>query len=101
MIINGLRALVIIILLSACATGADGRFVGAGGGSYEYSRTLTDGSTCSVSVVTGRDVQGGVLQIDQNCAVTSKVDNTAGTVDALKVIDNSVSGLRDAVSKIP
>lgn len=96
-----LALVITLALLTSCATGQDGRFVGAGGGSYEYTRTLADGSSCAVSVVSGRDVQGGVLRIDRECAVTSEVDSTLGAVEALKVIDDTVNGLREAVGKIP
>lgn len=96
-----LICIVVAMAATGCATGADGRFVGAGGGSYEYSRTLADGSTCKVSVISGRDVQGGVLKIDQNCAVTSKVDDTQGAVKALGVIDNSISLAREVTAKVP
>lgn len=101
MSINTILLLAALLLLTGCATGADGRFVGAGGGSYEYNRTLPDGSACKVSVISGRDVQGAVLQIDQNCAVTSKVDDTQGAVKALGVIGDSISLAREIAAKAP
>ena len=91
----------LIILLSGCAIGQDGRLTGAGSASYEYSRILADGSICTVSVLSGRDVIGGNLEIDQNCNVKAKADSTLGVNDALKVIDNGISMTREALTKIP
>ena len=93
--------LILLLILTGCATGSDGRFVGAGGGSYEYKRTLADNSTCEVSVVSGRDITGGVLTIDKDCTVTSKADTTQGAVQSLQVISDTVKVIGAAVSKIP
>jgi hypothetical protein len=89
------------LFLTGCATGSDGQFTGAGGGSYTYKRTLQDGSTCEISIVSGRDIQGGTLTIDKDCGVTSKADSTKGAEASLKVIGDTVNGIREAVSKIP
>jgi len=93
--------MVLALLLGGCAVGTDGRLAGAGSASYEYKRTLADGSTCSVSVLSGRDVVGADLAVDKDCAVTSRADSTAGAVSALQVVGASISAVREAVSKVP
>lgn len=88
------------ILLAGCGI-SDNGIVGAGSANYEYSRTLTDGSTCSVNVLTGRDVVGGALQIDKDCGVTSSVESTKGVNEALKTVNSAISAAREAISKVP
>lgn len=93
--------LVAMFTLSGCALSPDGHVTGAGSASYEYKRTLADGSTCSVIMLSGRDVIGGALTIDKDCAVTSKADSTAGTGEAITVIGSSISAIREIAAKVP
>jgi hypothetical protein len=89
------------ILLSACAIGKDGQLAGAGDANYTYKHTARDGSSCEVTILSGRDVQGAKLQIDKDCALTSGADNTRGAEAALKVIDNGITLGRELASKVP
>lgn len=88
------------VLLAGCAINDD-RVAGAGSASYEYHRTLADGSTCTLSLLTGRDVVGGRLSIDKDCGVVSSADSTKGAVEAIGVINNSINAVRDAIGKVP
>ena len=94
-------AMISAALLCGCAVAPDGHLTGAGSASYEYKRVMADGSSCSITLLSGRDVVGASLVIDQNCGVTSKADSTAGTEAALQVIGSSVAAVREAVSKVP
>jgi len=88
--------------LSGCASMGDlGRFAGAGSASYEYERTLSDGSTCKLSLLSGRDVIGAKLDIGPNCEVTSKADETKGVDKALSTLDNAIDLAKEMASKAP
>lgn len=91
----------VALLLAGCALSPDGHITGAGSASYEYKRTLADGSSCSVMLLSGRDVLGGSLAIDKDCGVVSKADSTSGTVEALQVVGDSINAVREAVRKVP
>jgi len=95
--------LVAVLMMSGCmgAIGLDGDKAGAGGASYHLTHTATDGTICEVSVVSGRDIQGGSLTVDKNCSVHSSVESTQGTKEALDVMNNMVNLGREALSKIP
>lgn len=93
-------SLLMAALLPACAL-MDGRMTGAGSAIYTYKRTLADGSTCEVSTQSARDVNGGALIIDENCALTAKADSTQGVVEAIKLVDNVTKMMRDIASKAP
>lgn len=93
---------IIVFALVACAGTSDkGLFAGSGGSTYEYKRTLIDGTSCNVTVVSGADMQGANLTIDKDCAVTTKVDNTQGVKEAIGLANTSVQAVREAVSKVP
>ena len=91
----------IALLLSGCTVGPDWRLAGPGGASYEYTRTLADGTTCTVSLVSGRDIMGGNLHIGPNCELDSKADSTMGAVKSLEVINNGIQLSRELASKVP
>ncbi len=90
-----------ILLLCSCAVSPDGHLAGAGSASYEYKRVSADGSSCSLVLLSGRDVVGGSIAVDQQCGVVSKADSTSGVESALQVIGASISAIREAVSKVP
>jgi hypothetical protein len=93
---------VIFLGLIGCAGTSDkGLFAGSGGSTYEYKRTLPDGTGCNVTVVSGADMQGANLTIDKDCAVTTKVDGTSGVKEAIGLANTSVQAVREAVSKVP
>lgn len=98
--INTALLAIALLALTGCAM-RDGQLTGAGSASYEYKRTLADGSSCTVTMLSGRDVMGGALAIDKDCAVTTKADSTSGAGEALQVIDNGITAIREIASKVP
>lgn len=99
--LTNMKYLLIAVLLSGCAFGPDGRVTGAGSASYEYKRTLADGSSCVLSIVSGRDIMGGELSIGENCQITTKASSTQGVVDSLRLADDSINAIRETVKKLP
>ena len=95
------KLILLSLLLSGCAVGTNGQMAGTGDANYTYKHTARDGSTCEVTILSGRDVQGAKLQIDKDCALTSGADNTRGAEAALKVIDNGITLGRELASKVP
>lgn len=89
-------SLLLAALLPACAL-MDGRLTGAGSAIYTYKRTLADGSTCEVTTQSARDVNGGALVIDSQCALTAKADSTQGVVEAIKLADDLAKMVSGAI----
>ena len=70
-----------LVSLSGCASMM-------GNATYNYSHTTKDGTTCVVSVDSGRSVKGGAeAQIDKDCKLTVKAANLEQGQAGLKVSD--------------
>ena len=94
------KILILILLLSGCAV-TDSGLAGAGSAVYSYERQLPDGSRCSVSLTSGRDVLGGKLTIGPDCTVVSEASSTQGVVSSLKLADDAMVTVKQALEKIP
>lgn len=91
-----------IICITGCTASNDlGKFAGAGSASYEYERKLADGSSCKLSLLSGRDVLGASLSIGPNCEIVSKADETRGVDKALSTLDNAIDLATELAEKAP
>lgn len=70
--------IVLTLSVSGCAT-APGQAAGNGQAAYTYEHTATDGSSCKVTVTSGRDVARGQVQVSNDCALDASGEALTGT----------------------
>ena len=81
--------LVALLTLGGCATSEYSTVV-RGGSVYEYSKGA-DGS-CKLSATTVRDVAGGKIAVDENCALSAEAEGIVSP-------DTNISDLIEIISK--
>jgi hypothetical protein len=86
-----ITALAVWISLAGCAVSDGlGDRVGPGSAKYTYTRTLADGSKCSVDILSARDVIGGELHVNPDCSIDSRADQTQGAEAALRAVQSAL-----------
>lgn len=66
--------LVIITLLAGC------------GAIYSYKKVNADGSWCEATVSSFRDIEGGGLGLDKDCALVGQADSLKNSTDFVKFL---------------
>lgn len=64
------------------------------GASYSYSHVSADGESCSLTILSAREVQAGDVRITKNCSLT-------GGADSLTTNDKTLEAMSVLINKIP
>lgn len=75
--------------LTGCAFSPLGQ-VADGGAIYRYEKTP---DSCKIEITSSRDVSGGQILIDENCAMATKTESAVGG-DALQILKDMAGSLR-------
>jgi len=86
--------------LTGCAIGKGGDVAGIGEAVYTYKHVSKFG-TCELKITSGRDINGGVVEIGEDCAIKTGAASTRGAEASLNTIDNGITLSRELASKIP
>lgn len=88
------------ILIAFIAVGVSGCFatngtnkVADGGAVYKYEKVDADGSSCTVEIISSREVVGGAMFLGDDCTLQSQTES-AGAAGAIDVIGELVGKLK-------
>lgn len=80
---------IVLLMLTGCAFSPLGR-VADGGAIYRYEKTP---DSCKIEITSSRDVSGGQILVDENCAMATKTESAVGG-DALEILKEMAGSLR-------
>jgi len=71
---KNLLPLLLILLLTSC------------GAMYTYEKVNADGSYCKATVSSFRDIEGGGLGLDKDCALVGKADSMSNSTEFIDLL---------------